>query len=349
MKLNSVLSGYLSSLELVENRSENTVNAYRRDLEPYLNFLAERGKTRIEQVETADVEAFLDLFLESHAASSANRMLAALRSFHRYASLNFPGTSDPSLTIEGVQKARTLPHYFNARQFSEIYQSFGSSEKDLLDQTIWTVLFSCGLRVSELCSLQENDVRLSQQQIKVVGKGNKERLIPLNAFCIAQMQMYQLDVRPVSSEPWFFLSRKGRQLNREYVHRLVKRKAAQFNLDPALSAHSLRHGFATSLLEGDADLRVVQELLGHSDIRTTQIYTHVESSRLKKVYDQAMPTLRKTDGANTANTHAEESKEADEQKPEACRACPSRPDPQSLTSDPADSNHKETSASDFDS
>lgn len=143
--------------------------------------------------------------------------------------------------------------------------------------------------------MQLNDVRLEHHLIRILGKGQKERLIPVNDYCLASLERYLHEGRPISGHTCFFLTPKGRPVYREYIHRLVKKKCAEFGLDPHLSAHSLRHGFATGLLEGQADLRSVQEMLGHSDIRTTQIYTHVESGRKKRIYDQAIPDLNRDD------------------------------------------------------
>ncbi|MCF0259376.1 MAG: tyrosine-type recombinase/integrase, partial [Erysipelotrichaceae bacterium] len=169
--------------------------------------------------------------------------------------------------------------------------SFSNSDRDLLNRCILMVLYSCGLRVSELCSLERNRVYFSQGQLQIIGKGSKERIVPVNELCLQEMEQYLRFVRPPSKDPHFFLTVQGRPLNRQYVHRLIKAKAAELNLSPDLSAHAFRHAFATSLLEGQADLRAVQEMLGHADIRTTQIYTHVQKERLKKAYDKALPDL----------------------------------------------------------
>ena len=161
---------------------------------------------------------------------------------------------------------------------------------------ILLTLYSCGLRVSELCSLKRNDVHLSEKILKVTGKGDKERIIPIVDACVQQMELYLNLVRKnwqKKTLPNFFINQYGRVLTRQYVHNLIKKKCEECNLNPNLSAHSFRHSFASHLLDGNADLRIVQELLGHSDIQTTQIYTHIQNKRLVNAYDNAFQSFKK--------------------------------------------------------
>ncbi len=282
---------FLTQLEIAENKTLPSIKSYDSDIRIYLDYLQNR-EILLENVSPADVEDFLLFYCRDHAASSANRMLSALRTFYRILTQAEPSLKNPTVIVHGMKMGSHLPGYVSEPDLEKLFASFSDSDQDILDSCILLTLFSCGLRISELCGLKTNDVHLKQGQIKVFGKGNKERIIPLNPVCIEKMQQYLDLVRSDSGDPHFFLNLKDRPLNRQYVSRMIKKKCAELSLDPKISCHSFRHSFATSLLKGQADLRVVQELLGHSDIRTTQIYTHVESDRLKQVYDQAMPDLR---------------------------------------------------------
>ena len=282
---------FLQQLELLDNKSEQTVLGYASDLSHYTNWLQNQNIEEIEQVTKKDVESFLMEFAHGHASSSINRMIAALRGFHRFVCIQSPNAVNPMTAIEGMQMSRNLPHPPNQVSLKALFSSFGKSDKDLLDRCILMVLFSTGLRVSELCDLERTRISFAHKRLQVIGKGNKERIVPVNDICLKEMESYFNVIRFPSNDPHFFLTTRGKPINRVYVHRLIKKKAAELNLDPNLSAHAFRHAFATSLLEGDADLRAVQEMLGHSDIRTTQIYTHVQAERLKKVYDSALPDL----------------------------------------------------------
>lgn len=279
---------FLSQLEAAENKSLASIKAYDSDIRIYLSWLEEQNLS-FDQASRQDVENYLQSYCESHIQSSANRMLSCLRTFYRILCSINPDLDNPVSLIQGMKTPSKLPLYISEPQLKKLFESFGDSDRDLLDSCILMTLYSCGLRVGELCSLNLNDVHLNQKQLKVFGKRSKERIVPLNDLCIEKMKEYLLYVRNECRDPHFFLNLQGRPLNRQYVDRLIKKKSAELGLNLNLSAHSFRHSFATSLLSGKADLRAVQELLGHADIRTTQIYTHVESERLKQVYDQALP------------------------------------------------------------
>lgn len=185
-------------------------------------------------------------------------------------------------------KEKHLPSYLEFEEILKLLSSFDSSDKGIFQKTLLETLYSCGLRVSECCQLKLNDVHLNERILKINGKGGKERIIPIASNCVEQMKQYISLVRnqwDTKNSPYFFINSLSHPVNRQYVHQLIKKKINELDLNPDISAHSLRHSFATHLLNGNADLRVVQELLGHSDIQTTQIYTHVQNKRLNDVYD----------------------------------------------------------------
>lgn len=289
MKLLEALNDYLLEIKVVENRANNTFKSYQRDLKVYIAFLQAKGIQEMESITLGDIEDFLMFYLDSHAPSSANRMLSSIHGFHEFTSANHPHIKNPAFSVRGVKKKNHLPTYCTQMEIQKLFDSFDQSDQSIYEKTILEVLYTCGLRVSELCDLKTVQIRLQERILKVQGKGDKERIVPIASSCIEQMKLYQNIVRSQwirKNTPYFFINRYGRRLTRQYVHLLIKRKVEECHLDPRISAHSLRHSFATHLLEGDADLRVVQELLGHADIQTTQIYTHIQNERLTKAYDQ---------------------------------------------------------------
>ena len=300
MNISEAVDDYIMNITVIENKSKQTSQAYRRDLNAYTQYLSAHHIDKMESVTTADVDAFLNAYAENHAAASVNRMLSALHSFHRFTSLNHPEIDDPSKVIRGIAKSRHLPVYFSYEDVTKMLSSFGSSDKEVYQKTILETLYACGLRVSELCGLQLNQVHLSQGMMKVKGKGGKERMIPIAEPCVQQMQLYLDVIRPQWDKnklPNFFINQLGHVCTRQYIHVLIKKKINALHLNPAISAHSFRHSFATQLLAGQADIRVVQELLGHRDIQTTQIYTHVQDERLRQAYDDFFQSFNKKEDA----------------------------------------------------
>ncbi len=283
------ISAYLVWLENVEGKSPATLQAQRQDLVHFESWLKE-NEMKIEQIDSHDLQRFVDSLTARYASSSISRLCSTLRAFYGFLSVRYE-MADPSSLLESPKKEDKLPLWISAEEMDVLLDSFDSTDKGILDRTILMVLYSTGLRVSELCGLQMRDVWLNQQMIRVQGKGQKQRQLPLNEQVSRQMALYESTVRQPKSaaSAYFFVSLKGAKLNRQYVYTLVKKCALSDHLSPALSPHSLRHSFATRLIEHDTDLRLVQELLGHSDIRTTQIYTHVDPERLKNSVDGALP------------------------------------------------------------
>ena len=289
MKIHEAIDDYIMHITVIENKSMQTVKAYKHDLEMYETALESMGITDMEDISVVKMEHFLNDFLDTHSKRSANRLLAAVRSFHKYTTLNHPGIYNPARSIHGYSNNRHLPIYCSEDDVKKLLSSFGKEDKDIYEKTLLEVLYSCGLRVSELCTLKMNDIHFDEGILKIKGKGDKERIVPIAGPCVEQMRLYSSAIRPKWEKkklPNFFINPYGRVCTRQYVHQLIKRKVAELDLNPNVSAHSFRHSFATHLLEGNADLRVVQELLGHSDIQTTQIYTHIQNKRLTEAYDQ---------------------------------------------------------------
>lgn len=291
MDISNLIRSYLIWIENGQGKAKATIASQREDLILFAHYLEEE-QVRLEDVDGIFLQGFLDSLTLRYQATSVSRLTSTLRSFFAYLDI-FYGLKDPSTLLQAPKRDKKLPVWAAASEIDEILKRFDTSPKGILDKTIVMVLYCCGLRVSELCTLKLNDVRLNQKQIRVYGKGGKERMIPLVDACAAQMETYIEEIRKPTGNAgmYFFVSTKGKPLNRQYVYRLVKTCAMQENLSPQFSPHSLRHSYATRLIEKDTDLRYVQELLGHSDITTTQIYTHVDSSRLIQTVDSALPSL----------------------------------------------------------
>ncbi len=296
MDLHEALSDYKLNLSLVENKSKKTIEAYMSDLTHYINYLNQKNINNVEEITILTVDNYLNSLTKEYSSNSLNRVLASVRSFHKFISLNHESIKDPTLYIHTHKHNEHLPIYASVQDLKVLFDSFSNSDIDIYHKTILLTLYSCGLRVSELCSLKRNDVHLSEKILKVTGKGDKERIIPIVDACVQQMELYLNLVRKNWQKKTlsnFFINQYGRVLTRQYVHNLIKKKCEECNLNPNLSAHSFRHSFASHLLDGNADLRIVQELLGHSDIQTTQIYTHIQNKRLVNAYDNAFQSFKK--------------------------------------------------------
>lgn len=296
MDLHEALSDYKLNLSLVENKSKKTIEAYMSDLTHYIAYLNQKNINNVEEITILTVDNYLNSLTKEYSSNSINRVLASVRSFHKFISLNHESFKDPTLYIHTHKHNEHLPIYASVQDLKVLFDSFSNSDIDIYHKTILLTLYSCGLRVSELCSLKRNDVHLSEKILKVTGKGDKERIIPIVDACVQQMELYLNLVRKnwqKKTLPNFFINQYGRVLTRQYVHNLIKKKCEECNLNPNLSAHSFRHSFASHLLDGNADLRIVQELLGHSDIQTTQIYTHIQNKRLVNAYDNAFQSFKK--------------------------------------------------------
>ena len=297
MELEDALADYRLYLNVLQRKSKRTQQSYIHDIESYIRFLTMRNITKCEDISVLDIEDFLDFYAQDHIASSMNRMIASIHSFHLQIATAHPEIHDVSLLIHGMKASKHLPVYINVDEVKKVFSSFQDNEIDQYHKTLLVVLYSCGLRVSELCELKLNDVHLQEGILKVKGKGDKERIVPISSYCISQMKYYLDSIRSVwdvKNVSYFFVNRLGHTCTRQYVHQMIKHKVCELNLNPKISAHSFRHSFATHLLDKDADLRIVQELLGHSNIQTTQIYTHIQDQRLTSVYDRCFQKIEKS-------------------------------------------------------
>lgn len=290
MDLNEAKNEYINYITLIDQKSKSTIEAYTNDINEYIAYM-ENNVSNIESITYEIIENFLTNLSISNKTSSINRKITTIKSFHHFLSMEFD-LDDPTIYLETNTKGRKLPKYLNEADINKFFNDFNiEEESDLLQKCIFELLYGCGLRVSELCNLKLNSLHLKEGFIKVLGKGNKERIIPINEHIEYILSKYLNELRPeynTNNSTFLIINKKGKQLNRQYINKILKERLTKLGLDNTLSAHSLRHTFATHLLNNGANLKSVQELLGHSDISTTQIYTHLDRKKIKDIYDKAM-------------------------------------------------------------
>ncbi len=299
---------FLDHLAVERGLAANTLAAYRRDLRRYLSFLAGRGIGDVSGVDEAVIRSFLaSLSATTHgenerpyAATSVARSLSAVRSFHGFLVREGAAEVDPATAVTRPRVPRALPHPLTVDDVARLLEAPDPAAPAGLRDRAWLeVLYGAGLRVSELTSLDVDDVDLEDGYVRVLGKGGKEREVPLGRYGRDAVSSYVTRARPslvtTASRGALFLSTRGHRLTRQGVGVLLAGYARRAGIDRRVTPHDLRHSFATHLLDGGADVRVVQELLGHASVATTQIYTLVSEDHLRAVYYTSHPRARRGD------------------------------------------------------
>ena len=284
---NDMVAGYMRYLKLERNYSANTLDAYRRDLRRLLDFMAREGLTATE-IQLENLQTFAaELHDMGVGASSQCRILSGVRSFFRYLLTDGYRDDDPTELLESPQTAEKLPEVLSVGEVDRMEESIDLTRwEGHRNRAIIEVLFSCGLRVTELVTLQLDNLYLEEGYVRVMGKGSKERLVPISGRAVSELMMWfddrcRMNIKP-GEEGYVFLNRRGAHLTRTMILIMIKRQAAEAGITKTISPHTLRHSFATALLEGGADLRAIQELLGHENIGTTEIYTHMDLTALRQ-------------------------------------------------------------------
>ena len=281
-----ILRNYKVYLKLEKSLSDNTVNAYLADIHKLYQFLADEQihplDVTLENLETFSA-TLRDLGIQPRSQA---RILSGIRSFYHYLILDDYLEADPSELLESPQVGLHLPEVLTIEEIDNLIENIDLSTKEgQRNRTILETLYSCGLRVSELCNLKISDLYLEEGFIKVEGKGNKQRLIPISPRAIRELQLYFIDRNQFSIkkdyEDYVFISKRGTNISRIMVFHIIKTLAEAIGLKKTISPHTFRHSFATHLLEGGANLRAIQCMLGHESIGTTEIYTHIDKSRLR--------------------------------------------------------------------
>nr|WP_260678578.1 site-specific tyrosine recombinase XerD [Dolosigranulum pigrum] len=291
------LAEYIIYLKIERGLSANTVTSYKRDIEKYLTFLMEKKIIQLDEVSRFEILDFLQTLRQSGAAdNSIIRMVSSLRKFHQYLKRESIVSDDPMQLIDTPKKASTLPKAISPQAVEQLLEAPDTTTPlGVRDRTILELMYATGLRISELVNLKLSDMHLTMGFIQTMGKGEKERIIPLGEIASQWLDHYldgarvYLQDQSAETSEYVFLNSRGKGLSRQGVWKKVKQLALEAGIDQNVTPHTLRHSFATHLLENGADLRMVQELLGHADISTTQIYTHITKTRLKQVYSDYHP------------------------------------------------------------
>lgn len=292
------LEDYIGYMVAERGAAPATVRAYRNNLLRYHGFLMEkRGISNADEVQRTDISTYVAFLLEEKKfrPSTMEQHISVIKGYHRFLVREGFCGKDPSQTIPLPRKPKALPDVLSIDQVSRLLDQMPDSTPfELRDATMLEVLYGCGLRVSELVGLDMDRIYFDEECLRVLGKGSKERIVPISGMAARRLREYLNDARPTLSKgaaaptPAVFLNARGGRLSRQSVRSIVARAGLSIGVGD-LHPHTLRHSFATHLLEGGADLRAIQEMLGHSDISTTQIYTHVQANQLREEYQAAHP------------------------------------------------------------
>ena len=289
------LASYCDMLVVERNSSQHTVRNYRLDLLDFGRWAA-RSSVNPLCATRRDMRSYLgDLDYAQYSRRTVNRRLSSIRSFFRWLAAEGLVESNPTDVVSGPKLARSLPRTIPPADMARLLSVWRGSDKpaDMRNRAILEFLYACGARISETSGLLVDNVDFDTAQVRVFGKGSKERIVPLHELAIASMRDYLFNARPAllagKESPYFFVSTRGNQMSPDALRKMFKQSLLVAGLDQTLSPHDMRHTFATDLVEGGADLRSVQEMLGHSSLSTTQIYTHVSISHLKEEHRRTLP------------------------------------------------------------
>lgn len=285
------LHDYITMLRVERNLALNTIDAYRRDLKHYVSYLEAKGLDSVKSIKQKHIRGFIRELADIHlSAASISRVFSSIRSYHAFLNAEHWVENNPSQLLEAPKLPRKLPEVLTVQEVDDILDAVDESAAlALRDLALLEVLYSAGLRVSELCDLNLTGMLLDSEMIRVTGKGDKERLVPVGKQALDRLNLYLRHIRPALSRKGetkgiVFLSRNGKSLTRMTIYNILRKWSRAAGITKKVSPHTLRHSFATHLLEGGADLRAVQEMLGHADISSTQIYTHLDKEHLKEVH-----------------------------------------------------------------
>ena len=269
--------------------SENTISSYKRDLNKINSYL----KKDFIKLTKADIQKYIQNLSKNESSNTISRTISSLKSFYKFLEINKYTNTNPLTTIISPKTARKLPKVLSEEEVNKLLDINLNNDFDYRNKAMLELMYSSGLRVSELINLTVNDVDLKNSLVRIFGKGSKERIVPLNDYATEALNNYILYHRPKlfkqKESNYLFLNNHGNQMTRQGFFKTLKKIAKEKGIKSELSPHTLRHSFATHLLKYGADLRSIQELLGHSDISTTQIYTHITNEMLEKNYHEYHP------------------------------------------------------------
>ncbi len=293
-----LINEYQYYLKREKGLSHNTISAYLRDLEQYRSYLEKTfNLTKIDKIERSHIEAFMkSLSKKSLSTKSLSRKLTAIKGFHQFLLIENETKDNVAFDIESPKVEKTLPQVLSVPEVVKIIEGVkGTDPLSIRNQALLELIYGSGLRVTELLDLKISDIHLTEGYVRVLGKGNKEREVPLGDLSIQALRLYLTKSRnqlTMNNIDYLFLNQDGKRLSRQGFFKILKKLAKLAGIEQDISPHTLRHSFATHLLEAGVDLRTLQELLGHEDIQTTQIYTHISQKHLKDVYLNTHPRAK---------------------------------------------------------
>lgn len=284
-----LINEFIDYLRFEKKYSDNTISSYARDLNKANKYI----KKEFNQLTKKDIQDYIQLLSKKKSASSVSRNISTLKSFYKFLKLNKYIKINPLSTIINPKTKQKLPKVLSEAEVNTLLDINLKNDFDYRNKAMLELMYSSGLRVSELINLMVNDIDLNNSLVRIFGKGSKERIIPLNDYATEALRNYILYYRKNffknGENNYLFLNNHGKKMTRQGFFKILQKIAKEKNIKSELSPHTLRHSFASHLLKHGADLRSIQELLGHSDISTTQIYTHITSERLQKNYEQFHP------------------------------------------------------------
>ncbi len=291
--LKKEIQSYLDSVLYEQQLTKNTKMSYQNDLDQYALFLEKRGITSEKEITQKNIEAYLqDLAKKNEKSSSVAHHLTVIKNFHKYLLKNEKVSKDVSLLVTRPKLTKRLPKTISKEETEKLLDMPLNTVYDYRNKAILELLYGSGLRISELTNLTFQDIDLLNSVIRIYGKGRKERIVPLGDYAIEAIQKY-VEVRPHllkhGSNDYLFLNNHGKPITRQGCFKMLKKMLQEKGIKGDISPHTLRHSFATHLLEGGADLRSIQELLGHADISTTKIYTHITNKKVEEDYQKYHP------------------------------------------------------------
>ena len=294
--MDELTDDYERYLLIDQGKSQNTIQSYMRDLKKFVTFINEQELVEINNINKDTIQLYIiSLNKAGYAASTTNRMISTLKNFFHYLIREQKMDHNPMNLIQGAKNRKHLPKTLSSKEIDRLLEAPDTETNNgIRDRAILEVMYASGLRVSELTHLKMNELHLELGFIQTIGKGDKERIIPIGEEALFWIKKYLEEVYPVyakksTDSTILFLTQRGKQFTRQGIWKNLKKYVNLAGIDHEVSPHILRHSFATHLLENGADLRMVQELLGHSDISTTQIYTHVSKQRLQEIYRNSFP------------------------------------------------------------
>ncbi len=295
MKEVQAINRFKKFLQVEKGLSDNSVYSYTYDLKKLSEFLSSRNKDMLDATQE-DIQQFLafEKTKKKNSERTLARSLAAIRQFYNFMADNFGEIDNPTSKIESPHIEKTLPDFLTVKEVDKLFSSISESDiYELRDKTIFELLYSCGLRISEAIDLTSSSINYENSYLRIVGKGNKERIVPMGDEALRLIKKYiqesRQEILGTRESEYLFISKKGSKLNRKSVWRLLKNYVTRTRIRKNITPHTLRHSFATHLIENGADLRSVQELLGHMDISTTQVYTHLAKNKLQAIHKKYHP------------------------------------------------------------